>query len=245
MTMQSKKQATVTVRDNKMDENQGSKVEAICQALIRSILSRELTPGMKLSEETLGAIFKVSRTLVRSALNRLHSESLVEFRKNRGAFVATPSVREIKELFHVRILLEKDVAASVAGKLTKAHYTVLAGNISRHRKTYRAGHDAEAMRLSEEFHLLLAKMAGNAVLEGLLERLVTRTSLALSLYRRRYETECGLDEHEELLALFKQGKPEAASALMAKHLEDVLVRTHLGGPEDDVLTLENILSKYA
>ena len=77
------------------------RADIVYAALIAAILSRDLIPGMKLSE-TIGSVFDVSRTVVRTAFNRLHSEALVEFQNNRGAFIASPSLQEAREVFRIR-----------------------------------------------------------------------------------------------------------------------------------------------
>ena len=58
-----------------------------------AIVERRLMPGTKLAEQKIADIFKVSRTLVRQALNQLSRDRLVTLEPARGAFVAEPSVR--------------------------------------------------------------------------------------------------------------------------------------------------------
>jgi DNA-binding GntR family transcriptional regulator len=82
-------------------KSQKHRSELICSALRSAILERILLPGMKLTEDLLGERFGASRTLVRQALERLAAEGLVELRRNRGAAVATPSLEEARDLFHV------------------------------------------------------------------------------------------------------------------------------------------------
>src|SRR3954447_19950765 len=90
-----------------LDENNGSRIDTIYQALFKAILAQELLPGTKLSEIAIGELFSVSRTIVRAALNRLHTESLVEFRQNRGAFVASTTPEEARQVFEARNAIER------------------------------------------------------------------------------------------------------------------------------------------
>ena len=53
---------------------------------------QRLPPGAKLTEEQLGAVFGVSRTIVRSALQALAHDHIVTIERNRGAFVSAPTV---------------------------------------------------------------------------------------------------------------------------------------------------------
>jgi DNA-binding GntR family transcriptional regulator len=66
----------------------------VAEAVALAVHEHRLTPGTKLGENELADNHGVSRTLVRDALQRLSHDRLVELKRNRGAFVAQPSVRE-------------------------------------------------------------------------------------------------------------------------------------------------------
>ena len=63
--------------------------ERIVESITTAIVERRLMPGTKLAEQESADIFKVSRTLVRQALNQLSRDRLVTLEPARGAFVAT------------------------------------------------------------------------------------------------------------------------------------------------------------
>src|SRR5215475_7674288 len=94
------------------------KVSVICRALRRAVIEQALEPGAKLPEDSLGERFGVSRTIARHALGRLAAEGLVELRRNRIAVVATPSWDEARDIFDVRIGLERLVISRLVGRLT-------------------------------------------------------------------------------------------------------------------------------
>lgn len=71
-----------------------------------AILEQRLPPGTKLSEEALGEIFGVSRTIIRRALLRLSIEQVVSTRPNRGSIVASPSVDEALQILKAREVME-------------------------------------------------------------------------------------------------------------------------------------------
>ncbi len=218
--------------------------DIVYDALVAAILSRELTPGMKLSE-TIGSVFNVSRTVVRAAFNRLHSESLVEFKKNRGAFVASPSLKEAREVFRVRTILEREVAATLARSISTDDLGELEQLNGNQREAHRSGRDADAMRLAEEFHLRAARMTGNAVLHGLLEKLIVRTALVLSLYGTHNRSECGLDEHDIILRAMRERNELAAADAMVHHLDHVVERALETEPSNHAKTIESIMARYA
>lgn len=79
----------------------------IYRALRHAIIEKAIEPGSKLPEDAIGEQFGASRTIVRNALNQLAAEGLVELRRNRGASVAVPSWDEARDIFDVRLALER------------------------------------------------------------------------------------------------------------------------------------------
>ena len=80
--------------------------ERIVDRMATAIHEHRLAPGMKLNEDEVGEVYGVSRTVVRAALQKLAHMHLVDLRRNRGAFVAQPTVKEAREVFEARALLE-------------------------------------------------------------------------------------------------------------------------------------------
>ena len=80
--------------------------QRIVESITTAIVERRLMPGTKLAEQKIADIFKVSRTLVRQALNQLSRDRLVTLEPARGAFVAMPSVEEARQVFEVRAMIE-------------------------------------------------------------------------------------------------------------------------------------------
>ena len=82
-------------------------------------------PGTKLAEQKIADIFKVSRTLVRQALNQLSRDKLITLEPARGARVAEPSVEEARQVFETRHLLEGAMVRRAATELSKAQIAEL------------------------------------------------------------------------------------------------------------------------
>src|ERR1700759_2121479 len=90
----------------------------IYRALWHAIIEQALKPGTKLPEDTIGERFGASRTIVRTALTRLAGEGRVERRRNGGAAVAKPTWEEARDVFDVRVGLERLVVARLARGLS-------------------------------------------------------------------------------------------------------------------------------
>ena len=107
---------------------------AIIADLSLAIHEHRLAPGTKLSEDEVGEVYGVSRTVVRAALRELAHGRLVTIHRNRGAFVAKPTVREAREVFEARALLEPRNARSAAERATSADIARLQAHIDAAEK---------------------------------------------------------------------------------------------------------------
>ena len=103
----------------------GTSTQRIVESITAAIVERRLMPGTKLAEQKIADIFKVSRTLVRQALNQLSRDKLVTLEPARGARVAEPSIEEARQVFEVRRLLEAAMIRRAATDLSDAQLAEL------------------------------------------------------------------------------------------------------------------------
>ncbi len=194
--------------------------QTVYDSIRRAILSQRLAPGTKLTEEKLSTLFGVSRERIRKVFQRLAHDKCIELRPNRGAFVAQPGIREAREVFAARRLIETHLVDLVATTAVP-DFSALEANLESERQEHLNDQFKEAISTSGDFHLLLAELAGNRVLTEILEDLVARSSLILSMYGQRRFSLCGLEEHEDIVKKLKDGQPGRARKLMADHLQAI------------------------
>jgi DNA-binding GntR family transcriptional regulator len=102
--------------------------------------------------------------------------------------------------------------------------------------------DARAVvRLSGEFHQLLAELAGNSALARTMRELSTLTCLIISLYDAPTATSCRADEHEEIVAAVNRGDAARAEKLMLHHLDHIEQSLKLDDSAEEV-DLESVFS---
>lgn len=212
----------------------------VYRLLRRAIIEQALLPGARLPEDAIGEQFGVSRTLVRQSLGRLEAEGLVETRRNRGAFVAEPSLEEAKQIFEVRHVLERDVIDRLIRRISVIGLDSLETHVVQEERV-RGKNGPVSIRLAGEFHILLAELSGNAVLARYVSELVSRCSLILAMYRRRHSTDCAVDEHRQIIRALRERDPDAAKKIMDDHLGAVAGRAELEAPGED---LESVLARY-
>lgn len=225
-------------------QNRLAPADAIHSALLSAILAQDLRPGAKLNEEAIGSFFKVSRTIVRAALTRLHAEAVIELKPNRGAFVASPSVQEAKNVFEARICIEQEVIRRLARQITPAQIAALVEHNRQEHALAHGSDEAGAIQLSGDFHVQLAEMAENDVLTQFLKSLITRTSLILALYGDSREHDCSADEHMKIIEALRTGDVAPAVEAMADHLNSVLARANLGVRPGKAQDLTAILARH-
>jgi DNA-binding GntR family transcriptional regulator len=231
-----------SVKVDAANDQPASRIDRIYQVLFKAILAKELAPGTKLNEEAIGVLFDVSRTIVRAALNRLHSESLVEFHRNRGAFVASTTQEEARQVFEARYVIEREIFYRLASSITERQLKQLE-EIQERERLANQDHEA-AILLAGDFHLEAARMAGNEVLRSFLKSKISRTSLILVQHSVRQDSDCSVDEHETVLAALRSRDPDVSAAAIVKHLQQVYERANIGYTARPSRNLSEILSRF-
>lgn len=216
--------------------------EFIVERIGAAIAERRLPPGTKLGEKALGEIFGVSRTKVRQALHRLATDKLVTLLPHRGAFVAQPTVREAREVFEARRVLEPIVVARFVEGATPDQIETLLQHHAQEQAAIAANDARSAQRLLGWFHVLIAEMAGNRVLAEVLRELVMRSSLITLLYQTTADSRRSSEEHRELITHIEKREVEQATQLAIRHLERVEAGLALREPTSEVVDLKSALA---
>ncbi len=219
-----------------------SKAEVIRRGVVRAILEHRLGPGVKLGEDEIGSVYGVSRTIVRSALQALAQEGILVLEKNRGAFVAHPTAADAREVFEARRLIEGATAALAAGRCDGAAARRLRAHVEAEQRAAAAGDEPTAIRLSGEFHLEVARIAGHRTYEDFLRELVARSSLIIMIYRRARDPGCRTDHHDRLVAAIESGRIGEAVDLMDHHLADLVAALDLADRDEATDPLAKILA---
>lgn len=189
--------------------------------ITEAIAAHKLPPGAKLGEQALGEIFGVSRTKIRQALFQLASDKLVTLLPGRGAFVARPSVREAKEVFEARRVIESTVVTRFIERATERDMRALREHMVHQQQASEAGNVRSRNQLLGDFHTVIARLAANTVLAEIVEELVARTSLITLFYQNTRGAAESLEEHKRFMAALEKRDARLAVKLICEHLSDV------------------------
>jgi DNA-binding GntR family transcriptional regulator len=194
-------------------------VEArIYRSVFDGVMNQRLAPGTKLPEAALCDLFEVSRSVVRKVLQKLAHDHIVELRPNKGAVVASPTPQETRQIFEARRALEAAIMRLAVQNATAEDLADLRTRMAREHDAMHRFDQPSWARLASSFHMRLAELAGNPVLERYLTELVSRCSLIVALYEPPGNASCEHDEHEALVDCIEKRDADGAVRLMEEHL---------------------------
>lgn len=208
----------------------GSEVARVYNEILDAVTDCRLLPGMRLTETALCKAFACSRATVRLALAQLAHDRIVTNEPNRGAFVWQPTAKETKDIFQMRRILEGTVIEMLAVHPVDAEMLEpLYAMVERERIAYEQGDRISWIRLSNAFHVEMARLLDNQVLVETLHSLCACTTLIIAHYDTPGHTACSWHEHAEILDYLGDGNTHAAKACMHQHLQSCEQR--MGDPD--------------
>jgi len=186
-------------------------------ALEDLVVNGVLRPGEHLAEEELATGLGVSRNPIREGLQQLAHDGFVDLRPGRGAFVHAPTMREVDDIFHVRVLLESESARLAAERITPESLARLEEIIGLGAAAVQAGEPLALLELNAQFHDIVIASADNAVMASTLTGLSKRirwyfASVVIVRAPNSWH------QHEGLYRALLARDGDAAARLMAEHV---------------------------
>jgi DNA-binding GntR family transcriptional regulator len=191
--------------------------------LREAIVSAELEPGRRLSENELADRLGVSRTPVREALVRLRDERLVAIVPQLGTFVTLISPDAVADAAFVREALECSAIRLATGNATERDLEELQANLAAQDRAEETG-DIDAFdHLDEALHRTLCELSGRDIAWSLSRRANGHLDRVrrLSLPEPGYLGEM-VAEHRAVVAAVADKDPDQAEAALRHHLRMVL-----------------------
>ena len=205
----------------------GTPTEDLYPRLFDAILEQRIDEDSRFTEDSLQAMFGAGRADVRRVLTQLSHEQIVVLRANHRPRVAAPDRELIRQTLHARRLAEHTLVRLACQRPQPDDLKCLRTLIEREKRAIEQARRGAAIRLSGEFHLQLARMAGNVPLAHFLRSLVPLTSLAIARSHFSTQSCCAWQEHLALVEVVERGDVSKAGMLMDRHL-DHLEQTLLG-----------------
>lgn len=198
--------------------------EQVYARLKAMVLSGELAPGSRLTEEYLAQQLGVSRTPVREALHRLASEALIQALPTRGFKVSGESVEEMREVFELRAVLEAYALGLACGNISQETMVELEKYINRAEEAYGRGDIDGVFHWNTRFHDTLNSLVSHkprlfqliADLRKYVLRYRKDTLSYLSGARR------SIEGHKKIMMALRLGDPEISEKVMRQHVREAM-----------------------
>lgn len=193
------------------------------EGLRSAILRGDMVPGQRLIESELVEALGVTRGSVRSAIDDLVAEGLVERIHNRGARVRPVSLEEAIEILECRKVLEGLIAAKAAERAEPADIARLRAHGELLRRAISEGEMAKYSTLNHELHTMLAEIARQHTAANVIGRLnaqIVRHQFQLS--QRTGWPKVSVGEHLAIIEAVASGDTEAAERTARDHLTGVI-----------------------
>ncbi len=150
-----------TIKEVITVSEKNEKTESIAyKGIVSFIMDGKIQPGKRLAEQQIADELKISRTPVRNAMRSLSREGLLENRGSGGYILSPLSIKDVKKLFKVKLLVEPAIAAEAAQNAPTAEKDCFEKLLERERECYFEG-KRDLYAINREIHCGIARLTGN------------------------------------------------------------------------------------
>jgi DNA-binding GntR family transcriptional regulator len=194
--------------------------DSVYHGIRELILLRKLKKGERISEANLAEHLGVSRTPVREALRRLMADGYVIMRKNSGAWIASPTPKDVKNAYGLRIYLERWAISIAVRNRTPLLLSRLAEKIAEESQIFEERSIGRYMDTNRKFHTTIAEASGNQFLVQHIDDIAKKTFVFSVFYEELFDFDNNpsLEEHRAILETIASGDEESCLELITRHL---------------------------
>ncbi|MCA0986992.1 GntR family transcriptional regulator [Guptibacillus algicola] len=192
----------------------------------RAIMLKKLNPDQRVTEDWLSQELKMSRTPIRSAFKRLESEGLLTLIPHRGAFVCNPSDKELEDVFHLRVVIERYAAQLAIENMSDDDVDHMEALLKQELEAYESKDFEAFLQINCLIHSFPAKLSNNTFLLQEIERLNQWSDCYLILKDEFYtiptEEAKSIPEHHAILEAFRNRNVDKMCDAIETHLLSTL-----------------------
>lgn len=206
--------ATITLHDAALRGSQAYDL------LRREIVSCRIMPGARFTEPEMMERFDLGKASLRIALQRLTENGIVASIPRHGYRVAPVTVRDVEEVFALRVVLEPLAARLAAGKVNRPQLERLE-KACRGQMPGDVGNQIDFfLEANRSFHMAIAVASGNGrlcrALSGLLDEMTRLVALGFGVQRVRPNIE---NDHALMIEHLVANDADAAEEVARRHVE--------------------------
>jgi DNA-binding GntR family transcriptional regulator len=194
--------------------------------LKQQILSHVMPAGEKINIDKLARDFGVSNIPIRESLFRLASDGFVTVIPFKGMFVAEMSLKDMEEIFEIRIQLEELAIRKAAARITKERLQQILHALEHGGELGAEGEseENEVRQMNKGLHGTLLLYADNFNLEQMVSSLIERIHRYLNLHHYKIDLEAEKAEHRSIVNYLLADDTEEAVKAMRVHLQNAYER---------------------
>jgi DNA-binding GntR family transcriptional regulator len=194
--------------------------DQIARAVERDIFRGRLRPGEKLREEELSERFEASRHHVRAALARLAQIGIVIKERNRGAFVRRFTADEVRQVYEIREILQRQAALRIALPAALEAVQRLSTINDCYADAIRSGDFHRIHETNDQFHTELFGLCGNALLVALINNYMELTyAIRGAAFADPENLDKSRDHHRIMLRLLSGTDSWALAQICVDHIQ--------------------------
>jgi DNA-binding GntR family transcriptional regulator len=198
-------------------------VRQVTRVLRQAIVTMRIKPGEMVSEQEIATKLGISRQPVREAFIKLGEAGLLRVLPQRGTLVVKISRAAVEDARFIREAVECAVVREAASRAGPGTRSILNDNLVRQKRAARTKDPEAFFALDEEFHRLLAEVAGRPSAWHVVE------DVKPQMDRVRYldmtdamPMRSLIDQHAAITAAVLARDPAAAEEAMRNHLTEIL-----------------------
>ena len=194
--------------------------QSVVVSLLNAVFRAQLRAGDWLNAKKLAEQLGVSATPVREALVELGTIGIVETQHNRGTMVRSFGLVELRDIYHLRRVLEAEAARCACGKVPSQSLEEVRQEMIELQNNKKAADWSErAMACDCRLHEMIALHCGSQRLAEEISRYNTLVQCIREVVgNQSYAQQRALPEHLEIIQALLASDPERAASAMTKHI---------------------------
>jgi DNA-binding GntR family transcriptional regulator len=198
--------------------------DQVAELLRDNILNGSINQGVKVVERELAELLGVSRVPVRDALMQLETEGLV-VSKSSGRFVLELKERDVRELYEIRVVLEKLAVELAMRAANDAQLAQLTQKLDEMRQAVALKDTRSYVQGDVEIHRLIWALSGNTHLQRIFNSMIGPIFIFAANHARVYDWGVTLSLHEDLIDSITAHDVTRAHECVERHMDDALQRS--------------------
>lgn len=202
----------------------GSSARERAYRLLRDrLITLDLPPGSAIDLQALMREYRLSKTPVMEAIQRLAQEDLLAIHPRRGTVVTQPTLSQAKHITEVRDIFEGRAARLAAQRATDRDLAEMEALLSRQLAEREEADYARFLRNDYQLHMRVAEASGNPLLIRALDHLLAlNVRLWFVFFQIQGPQTRYLFSHEPIFRAIKQHDPDAAEQAAIDHVRESL-----------------------